>query len=249
MTVISTTPHKRRKKGHGAKKRGPRGRSHAKRIAAEQKWLANGGKEKKELGLQKMQSLPIFHSTLLFIYFNLRGLCPENVLVAYPTDFCAQPPSQASIREIVNEKYNTDFRDAQRLDVDGTLLLQSHGPPDLITPNHPPFIGIRVDKALGKATQAYLLRKFDAVLRAGVPHLLGRDGNRSSTPAWHFGVWSIYRKTPIITRETRPNDPMKQAAINGLLTAIQVVIAPLIGDLLKRYAPKVWVRQQRYVLG
>jgi hypothetical protein len=72
-----------------------------------------------------------------------------------------------------------------------------------------------------------------------------RNGNRSVTPAFHFGIWSLYSPLPSITYDTRRHPLQICCAINRFLKAIAKYLAPHILMLLRFYAPDVYERQMK----
>jgi hypothetical protein len=87
---------------------------------------------------------------------------------------------------------------------------------------------MRLDMGLRKMKQDYIIKKFDQLHAAELPHLLKNDHARSDTPAWHLGVWSITSAKPQLTTESCNDDPAVAAAVDGFLGAIQHHIVPMI---------------------
>jgi hypothetical protein len=168
----------------------------------------------------------------------------EIIEVPYPDDFVTGRISQKRVRETIQELYPGSSDSFPTLPEHGTLLLRAPIP-EGASPFHPPYVGIRVDNVLGKEHRQYLAKKFNQMATSGLPHLLKPDTQRSANAAWHLGIWSITARRPRLTAESKHHDPVVQQTVDDFLGAVKRHVAPLINALLRTYAPKVWLRQQR----
>lgn len=116
-------------------------------------------------------------------------------------------------------------------------------------PLHPPFMAGRFCCVITKRGQKAIIKAWDHIQSLGVKqvkHYTSRsEANRSSTPAYHFGIWQVQQPRPVVTRETRLQTPAGLKAIDSLMSAVQRFVAPKILALLWRYAPKQLNRQRR----
>ncbi|KAG2029698.1 hypothetical protein BDR03DRAFT_813490, partial [Suillus americanus] len=116
-------------------------------------------------------------------------------------------------------------------------------------PLHPPFMAARFCHVITMRGQKAIVKAWDAIKLLGVQcvkhHTSRSEANRSSTPAYHFGVWQVQQPCPVITRETRLQKPAGLKAIDSLMSAAQRYVAPKVSALLWRYAPKQLERQRR----
>ena len=160
----------------------------------------------------------------------------------------ASCPSQRHVRRTIRRNYECDPAKIRALPATGNLLIRPLPStiPDAVRARsyHPPFLGLRLDKVLGRERQNTLIAQFDRMVELGLPHKLKTD-SRSSTPAWHLATWSIYAKAPRITHESRNKDPRLDAAVDAFLSTIKKFLAPLISSVLATHAPRTWQRQQR----
>jgi hypothetical protein len=171
-----------------------------------------------------------------------------KVVVPYPSEFIKRPQGQAEVRRVIAAKYPDDLAKLPCLPKRGNLLLCTDIPGQAAVPHHPPFIGIRPDNVIGRAKQALMIKKFDRLCAVRLPHLLKAKGERSSNPgadAWHLAIWSIYAGQPRISAESRGQNPVAAAAVDGFLAAVKRHVAPVINLLLQTYAPATWKRHQR----
>jgi hypothetical protein len=116
-------------------------------------------------------------------------------------------------------------------------------------PLHPPFMAARFCHVITVRGQKAIIKAWDGIKLLGVQqvkHYTSRsEANRSSTPAYHFGIWQVQQPRPVVTQETRLQKPAGLKAIDSLMSAVQRFVAPKVSALLWRYAPKQLERQRR----
>jgi len=116
---------------------------------------------------------------------------------------------------------------------------------------HPPFLAARFSQVITPRGQKALIKEWDALRHPSLNvrhYTSSRESNRSSTPAYHFGIWQVQQPRAIVTRETRLQGTAELRAIDNLLLAVKRHVAPKINALLWQYAPKLLERQRRCIL-
>lgn len=112
---------------------------------------------------------------------------------------------------------------------------------------HPPYLMLRLDSIISPWNREEILAAWDKVQVASPHHLIQREGARSSTPAYHWGVWEATAKKPYITRESREQTPEAIASIDKLLGLVKKLVVPKVIKVTKEYLPDQWIRQERLV--
>lgn len=173
--------------------------------------------------------------------------CKDIVNVRYPSEFRHVAVSAASVRRTVEVKFPGNPASLPPLPPTGTIVLKAPIPNIPRNVNHPAFIGIRVEAGFRPSLHKFLIRKYDRLVALGLPHTTKPEPQRSTSLAWHLAVWSTYSSRPRITAESRPKDPAAAACVDSFLRGVRRHISPLVSNILFRYAPKTWIRQQRCV--
>jgi hypothetical protein len=114
-----------------------------------------------------------------------------------------------------------------------------------LPPNHPGLYLIKVMRLLSAIGLSAIGGTWVDFLALNPVVLSDRNGNRSSTPSFHFGYWSHSSPVPYITSDTRRHSPAICRAVHRFLKAIAKYLAPPILMLLRFYAPHVYERQIR----
>ena len=157
----------------------------------------------------------------------------ETIAANYPTS----PADLISVEDVIP---NPEHRDMSKT----TISIKSPIPPD--SPSfHPPYLGIRLHALLTDHEQVHILKKFHQMVAAGAQHLLKKKDQRSSTPAYHLGIWEVTQPKPLITQETCRQSQHATNAIRRFLRAVQKHIAPKLSALQFTIARPLWARQQR----
>ncbi|KAJ3916633.1 hypothetical protein F5877DRAFT_68898 [Lentinula edodes] len=128
--------------------------------------------------------------------------------------------------------------------------------------DHYIIFGSRITKA-GTEHNASLLRKwtevisyntarrleflFDAIIASKAKYANKLvDGNRSTTPAFHWGLWEKCSQNPHMAPETwLIQKPPVQKLIAKFLGILAIEVAPIMVKILKQYFPEQWARQER----
>jgi hypothetical protein len=95
--------------------------------------------------------------------------------------------------------------------------------------------------------QGKILRAWDQVQATSPRHLIKREGARSTTPAYHWGVWEVTASRPYITLESHQQTPEAILAIDNLLGLVKKHVVAKIIKITKEYLPYQWIRQERQV--
>ncbi|KAJ6451219.1 hypothetical protein C8R47DRAFT_1229928 [Mycena vitilis] len=105
-----------------------------------------------------------------------------------------------------------------------------------------PFLLLCCSDLLSEHVQGLFWIAWDAIMAAWPAHPKHKPG-RSATPAYHFGIWSLFRLLPPITTGTRqatlsPNRwQVLVPLIDAFLRLVQEHMVPKARQLLMKYAP------------
>ncbi|KAJ7685268.1 hypothetical protein DFH06DRAFT_1028808 [Mycena polygramma] len=106
-----------------------------------------------------------------------------------------------------------------------------------------PFLLLRCSDVLSEHVQGLFWIAWDAIMAAR-PAYPKHEPGRSATPAYHFGIWSLFMLRPLITTETRQStlSPNRQQVlvplIDAFLRLVQEYMVPKARRLLMKYAPQ-----------
>ncbi|KAJ7814762.1 hypothetical protein B0H14DRAFT_3746961 [Mycena olivaceomarginata] len=106
-----------------------------------------------------------------------------------------------------------------------------------------PFLLLRCSNVLSPAIQARFYKAFHD-FRDAKPATPPCEPTRSSTPAYHFGVWSVFQNEPMLSTDTRqPTKCATQQAIlipliDKLLRLVQKHMVPRARRIIERHAPQ-----------
>ncbi|KAG1740810.1 uncharacterized protein EDB91DRAFT_1052877 [Suillus paluster] len=167
-------------------------------------------------------------------------MCLSDVhyIKQFPSDFLHIQCNGALVRERVQQVYQSSPDQLESMPQQGKILLPlSHLPSGSVPAGMPPHLAMRYEHFVSELHQGRLLRRWDDVIATHPKHHLKADGNRSTTDAFHFGVWEVTASKPRLTRETREQSPEAKKAIDELLGYVQSFIAPNIGTALEQHAP------------
>ncbi|KAG1853094.1 hypothetical protein F4604DRAFT_1933366 [Suillus subluteus] len=169
----------------------------------------------------------------------------------YPSTFVHTTKDKKHVERAMQEQYPHGFTASQ---------LPIFDPPNSfsITPpeeheeaqraRHPPFLAARFCNVITKRGQNVLITAWDGLQdhALSLKHYTSpSEANRSSTPAYHFGLWQVQQPQPMVTRATRMQTPEALKAIDKLLTAVRNHVTPKITAILGRHTPKQLERQRR----
>ncbi|KAJ7128179.1 hypothetical protein C8R43DRAFT_957662 [Mycena crocata] len=106
-----------------------------------------------------------------------------------------------------------------------------------------PYFLVRCSNVLSEFVQALFWNAWLA-FTAAKPKFPPKEPGRSATPAFHFGIWELYKGMPIITYDARAGreTPAKQLIliplIDRLLSLVKKYLVPPAMRLLGHYAPQ-----------
>ncbi|KAJ3543286.1 hypothetical protein NMY22_g3198 [Coprinellus aureogranulatus] len=113
-------------------------------------------------------------------------------------------------------------------------------------PNHPNAALVRLADVISPALQKRVLNLWDRIVAAGLKFPKHKNAdNRSSTPAVHFGIWHHSSPVPMVTSDTRNQNPVVLSLLKELMTIIKTDIAPIIKSAIETYSPAVWPTQEK----
>ena len=113
--------------------------------------------------------------------------------------------------------------------------------------NHPPYFALRFDQVVKRSVNNRLLNAWDNMQSLDI-RFPPPDLTRSKTPALHLGVWELYRNEPYVTGDSLNQPPDVVQAIDKFLYIIGDRIAPKLTSLLRKFCPKQYELQTRYIL-
>jgi hypothetical protein len=173
----------------------------------------------------------------------------HHLPAGYPGEFVHAQKNQRNVRLVIKAKYPGPPGTLPDLGTSEHAILRVPTPNlELRGPNHPPYMLLRFDNIVLPAHRSKILAAWDTLQSTHPRHHLKRERSRSTTPAYHFGVWEVSLPDPLITSETRIQCQEAVVAIDNLLLQIQRYVAPKIKSLLKRHLPNQWDNQDRCVV-
>ncbi|KAG2045551.1 hypothetical protein BDR06DRAFT_900556, partial [Suillus hirtellus] len=172
----------------------------------------------------------------------------------YPSAFVHSRKDKKVVRAAMDTQYPEGFSasDLPLYDPPGSFwLLPPKKAEETKRSLHPPFLAARFSSVITLRGQKALIKAWDGLHHPSLNvrhYTSSRESNRSSTPAYHFGIWQVQQPRPVVTQETRKQGPAELKAIDKFLSAVKRHVAPKITALLQHYAPKQHERQQRCVI-
>lgn len=109
---------------------------------------------------------------------------------------------------------------------------------------YPLVVAARVDRAISAERQIKLLSLFDDVISSSAK-MHDRTQIRSSSSAYHFGVWEKNANTPFLTRDTHHQGLESQRAIHNLMRFVARQIAPIYKRHMDQLAPEQMACQSK----
>jgi len=116
---------------------------------------------------------------------------------------------------------------------------------DQLDPQHPPYLAVRFHDVLKIPAQEVLLIAWDSLNSLKVQYPKVEPQRSKASPALHLGVWETYRLLPIVTANSRHQSPDVIVAMDKFLSLVGELITPKLGNLLERYFPRQYLRQER----
>ncbi|KAF6749787.1 hypothetical protein DFP72DRAFT_818552, partial [Ephemerocybe angulata] len=168
-------------------------------------------------------------------------------LTKYPTEFLKVQINGKAVKKRVNllwPKFNpTNLPSAPS---NGTYIVDLHEDVLKTLPNdHPRRIVIRSDRIISPSTSSRLLALWDTMLAAGLKLPDERVGNRSVDTSLHVGTWHLSARQPMITKDTRQEDPHLRHLMGKFVSIIRDEVAPAIAKLQKLWCSATWKKLQR----
>jgi hypothetical protein len=171
----------------------------------------------------------------------------------YPDAFVHTTKDKKHVERAMKKQYPDGF-DAHKLKIydppNSFSLIPPEDHKETLRTWHPPFLASRFCSVITDRGQKALISAWEGLQdnSLALEHYTSRsEANRSSTPAYHFGIWQVQQNEPKITRATRKQTPEALKAIDNLLMAVRSHVTPKITAILGRHAPKQLERQRRWV--
>ncbi|KAJ7199378.1 hypothetical protein GGX14DRAFT_373164, partial [Mycena pura] len=98
-------------------------------------------------------------------------------------------------------------------------------------PHAPKWLAIRFPDVIPPKTQQKLLTSWDRVIAIGL-RFPKATTQRSSTPAVHLGVWSLFSTTPYITADSRQKVKQVTTQLDAFLGIIKKNVVPKLESLV-----------------
>lgn len=116
-------------------------------------------------------------------------------------------------------------------------------------PRHPPYHVMRFEDVLNAQQQKNLLNAWDNLTNLDIKHRGKNDKNRSSTQAYHFGIWQLYRSGDNLgpTGDSINQKPEVMKALDRFLFHIGDYLAPKLGGFLENYCRTQFLLLKMYV--
>lgn len=173
----------------------------------------------------------------------------EETLDAYPGELVHVSKNRLHVEQLVEEQFPQGLiaSELKLYNPDHSfVILPPKDSEEAQRPLHPPFLAARFEHMITEQGQKEIIKAWNGLKHVGFKHHAGtREGNRSSSPGLHLGVWEVQQAFPKVTRDTRLQTPETIEAIDRLFKVIGIYVVPKILALLKRYAPKQLDRQLR----
>jgi len=112
---------------------------------------------------------------------------------------------------------------------------------------HSPYLAARFHDVLKHQEQTTLVAAWDALNALDIKYPKPEPQRSKASPALHLGIWENYRLLPIISSDAQDQAPDVILAMDNFLSLIGKFIAPKLGNLLHRYFPQQYFRQERHV--
>lgn len=171
----------------------------------------------------------------------------------YPDAFVHTTKDKKHVERAMKNQYPDGF-DANKLEIydppNSFSLIPPEDHEEALREWHPPFLASRFCNVITDRGQKALISAWEGLQdhSLALEHYTSRsEANRSSTPAYHFGIWQVQQNEPMITRATRKQTPEALKAIDNLLMAVRSHVTPKITAILGRHAPEQLERQHRWV--
>ncbi|KAJ7439830.1 hypothetical protein FB451DRAFT_1191906 [Mycena latifolia] len=145
------------------------------------------------------------------------------------------PPLESSQEELVSPGQMPKYILPQTVENPGVCAsLKKLGPPPILLICFSDLLSPRVQQPLWDAFQQIVNAK---------PYYPQTEHGHSATPAWHFGIWSLFENLPEVTADS--SIPIQAAQswlvglINNFLLLVKFYLVPKARVLLRCYIPTV----------
>lgn len=107
----------------------------------------------------------------------------------------------------------------------------------------PPLVVVqRYDRVYERQISDRFVELYDAFVETAPKHISKNADPRSSTLAFHLGIWQFTNAQPKITRESREQEPATIKAMDDLLQFVKAHLVPKINNRLRYDFPDQWRR-------
>lgn len=176
-----------------------------------------------------------------------------ETLDSFPSEFVGIRTDGKTVRKLANELYPEltgpwPPPSYTVIPEDGRYLVRlSRKARRKLPKDHPPYVIIRAVQVVPEDVQDSLVALWLRMNALGVKFPAAKRDNRSSTPALHTGVWHLSSPNPMVSVDTRQEDPVVRELLEEFLSIVRVRIAPTIRRLIALYCPKLLEKQDRCV--
>lgn len=112
---------------------------------------------------------------------------------------------------------------------------------------HSLYLAARFHDVLKHREQTALVAAWDALNALDIKYPKPEPQRSKASPALHVGIWENYHLLPIISSDAQDQAPDVILAMDNFLSLVGKFIAPRLGNLLHRYFPQQYFRQERHV--
>jgi hypothetical protein len=136
-------------------------------------------------------------------------------------------------------------------DPPGSFWITPPYAPEAKCVGHPPVLAAQFSHVITTWGQKALVKAWDALHHPSLnvrQYTSTHESNRSSTSAYHFGIWQVQQPYAMVTRETCLQGTAELRVIDNLLLAVKCHIALKINALLFQYTPQLLEHQWRCIL-
>lgn len=162
----------------------------------------------------------------------------------YPDQFLGHR-SRCQVSSTLARNFPNLTVDQLRMESEEGRLLYPSPSQDQLDPQHPPYLVARFHDVFKNPAQKALLNAWDSMSSLTVNYPKVEPQRSKASPALHLGVWETYRSLPIITADSRHQLPEVIVTMDLFLSLVGRLIAPRLKNLLERYFPLQYFRQER----
>jgi hypothetical protein len=224
-------------------RRGKRNLKTAERLT--EKWVESGGLDRVLKKIQSSTSKPHSFGFLVHADFHAVYAIGTMNIPQYPDQFL-HIRGREQVADTLARVFPSLTLDQLKLEPQDGRLMYPTPSCDGLKSLHSPYLAARFHDVLKRPEQTALVAAWDALNALDVKYPKP-EPQRSKVPALHVGIWENYRLLPIISSDAQDQAPDVIIAMDIFLSLVGKFIAPRLGNLLYRYFPQQYFRQERCV--